>query len=144
MKIDFWLLSRDPVEKVVAMIANRVMGEGERLLVVSKHADQRDAISRALWSAGPESFLANGAAGSKGEERQPILLSDGLEAPNNASHVIFADGEYREPEGFARAFLLFNETTTEAARETWRSLDGTEGLERSFFRQDGGKWTKVA
>lgn len=144
MKVDFWQLSRDPVEKVVALIASRVMGEGERLLVVSKHAEQRDAISRALWSAGPDSFLANGAAGATGEERQPILLSDVPTAPNAASHVIFADGEYREPTGFARAFLLFDEATVEAARGTWRSLDGIDGLERAFFRQDGGKWTKVA
>ena len=144
MKVDFWQLSRDPVEKVVTLIAGRVMGEGERLLVVSKHADQREAISRALWSAGPESFLANGMAGAAGEERQPILLSDAPEATNAASHVIYADGEYREPTGFARAFLLFDDATLEAARGTWRSLDGKDDLERSFFRQDGGKWTKVA
>ena len=144
MKVDFWQLSRDPVEKVVALIASRVMGEGERLLVVSKHADQREAISKALWSAGPESFLANGSAGAPGEDRQPILLSDAPEAVNDASHVIFADGEYREPSGFARAFLLFDDTSVEAARGTWRSLDGKDDLERAFFRQDGGKWTKVA
>lgn len=144
MKVDFWQLSRDPVERVVALIASRVMGEGERLLVVSKDSDQRKAISQALWSAGPESFLANGMAGTKGEERQPILLSDAMKAPNAASHVIFADGEFRDPGGFVRAFLLFDDATVEAARATWRNLDGVAAMDRSFFRQDGGKWTKVA
>ena len=144
MKVDFWQLSRDPVEKVVALIASRVMDAGERLLVVSSSPDQRQAISRELWKSGPESFLANGEAGAAGAEIQPILLSDAVDATNSASHVIYADGEYREATGFARTFLLFDDDTVEAARGTWRGLDGIEALERAFFRQDGGKWVKVA
>ncbi|AWW75299.1 DNA polymerase III subunit chi [Erythrobacter sp. KY5] len=144
MKVDFWQLSRDPVDKVVALIAQRVLDSGERLLVVSKHAEQREAISRTLWKAGPESFLANGEASAAGADRQPILLAEACEPANAASHVIFADGQYREPTGFERAFLLFDDQTVQAARETWKSLDGTDGLERAFFRQDRGKWNKVA
>lgn len=144
MKVDFWQLSSDPVEKVVALIAQRVMDAGERLLVVSKSPEQRQAISRELWKSGPESFLANGEAGGAGDASQPILLSDAPQAANTASHVIYADGEYRDAPGFARAFLLFDEGTVEAARSTWRGLDGGEALERAFFRQDGGKWVKVA
>lgn len=144
MKADFWQLSRDPVEKVVALIAERVLGEGERLLVVAADEERRKAISRGLWQAGPESFLANGDAGGPGADGQPVLLSDGCEAANGASHVIFADGQWRDAEGFDRAFLLFGQDTLEAARETWRSLDGKDGLERAFFRQDEGRWTKIA
>jgi DNA polymerase-3 subunit chi len=144
MKVDFWQLSRDPVEKVVALIAQRVLDGGERLLVVSEDDSQRETISRELWSAGPESFLANGEKGAAGAEQQPILLAAQIEATNAASHVIFADGEYREPEGFDRAFLLFDEATVQAARSTWKSLDGQANLERAFFRQEDGKWVKVA
>lgn len=144
MKADFWQISRDPVDKVVAMIAERVLGEGGRLLVVSRDAEQRAAISKALWEAKPGSFLANGEASAPHASRQPILLSETCEAANAASHVIFADGEWRGADGFARAFLLFDEATLEAARGVWRSLDGVEGLERAFFRQDGGKWVKIA
>ena len=144
MKVDFWQLSRDPVEKVVALIAGRVLDGGDRLLVVSKSPEQRQAISQALWKAGPETFLANGEASAAGASDQPILLSDTTEPINSANHVIYADGEYREASGFARAFLLFDNATVEAARGTWRSLDAAESLERAFFRQDGGKWVKVA
>ena len=144
MKVDFWQLSHDPVEKVVALIAQRVIDAGERLLVVSKSPEQREAISRGLWAAGPESFLAHGDAAAAGAERQPILLAEDCAAANAASHVIFADGEYREPKGFARAFLLFDDATVVEARRTWKLLDGMEELERAFFRQDGGKWVKVA
>jgi len=144
MKVDFWQLSRDPVEKVVALIAQRVMDADERLLVVSSSDEQRQAVSRELWKSGPESFLANGEARGLGADSQPIVLSDTTEAINKASHVIFADGEYRENSGFERAFLLFDDDTVEAARAVWRGLDGPEDLERAFFRQDGGKWVKVA
>lgn len=144
MKIDFWQLSRDPVEKVAALIAQRVLGQGERLLIVSAKADQRAAISKGLWQAGPETFLANGEATASGAERQPILLSDTVEAVNGATHAILADGLYREAPEFARVFLLFDEASLQHARQTWKALSDREGLERSFFRQDGGKWIKVA
>ena len=144
MKIDFWQLSRDPVEKVTALIAQRVLDQGERLLVVSDKPEQREAISKGLWQAGPDSFLANGEAGAAGAERQPILLSDSIEAANGATHAIFADGTFRDAPTFARTFLLFDDTTLQHARQTWKALSEREELERAFFRQDGGKWVKVA
>jgi DNA polymerase-3 subunit chi len=148
MKIDFWQLSRDPVEKVVALIAQRVLGQGERVLVVSGDPAQRAAISRGLWSAAPESFLAHGEADGPRPEVQPILLAPVPDPANSASHAIFADGEYRDAPGFARAFLLFDDSTLTAARATWKSFDAAsaEGgaVERAFFRQDGGRWVKVA
>ena len=144
MKVDFWQLSSDPVEKVAALIAARVLAADERLLIVTKDADQRKALSKGLWQAGPDSFLANGEADAEGANIQPILLSPETEAQNGASHVIFADGIWRETTGFERIFLLFDDSSLEAARATWRSLDGEEGLERSFFRQDAGKWVKIA
>ena len=144
MKVDFWQLSRDPVEKVVALIAQRVLDGGDRLLVVSKDGEQRAVISKELWRAGPHSFLANGEATSARADAQPILLSDTTDALNAANHVIFADGEYRAPDGFDRAFLLFDAATLDAARATWRSLDGEDALERSYFAQEDGRWAKKA
>lgn len=144
MKIDFWQLSHDPVEKVTALIAQRVLDRGERLLVVSAEAEQRAVISKGLWQAGPHTFLANGEANDAGAPRQPILLSDTMEARNGATHAILADGTYREAAEFARVFLLFNEANLQHARQTWKALSDREGLERAFFRQDAGKWVKVA
>lgn len=144
MKIDFWQLSHDPVDKVVALIAARVLGEGERLLVVAADPAQREGIGRALWEARSDAFLANGEAGTPHAARQPILLADSCQPENGASHVIYADGQWRDPAGFARAFLLFDDATIDAARATWRALQGGEGVERAFFRQDGGRWVKVA
>lgn len=143
MKIDFWQSSHDPVEKVVTVLARRVLEQGERLLVVAADAEQRSNLSRALWQAGPESFLANGEADAPGAAQQPVLLSAVCEPLNGASHIVFADGQFRETEGFARAFVLFDDETAPEARKAWRALDDRAGVERSLYRQEAGKWGKV-
>jgi DNA polymerase-3 subunit chi len=141
-KLDFWQVSRDPVEKVVALIARRVLGEGERVLVVAADPDQRAAIARELWHAGPESFLANGEADAPGAESQPILLSGECTPANGASHLILADGTFRPSEGFARTFLLFTPDAAPAARQAWRAHDGREDIERAYYAQEDGRWVK--
>lgn len=141
-KLDFWQVTDDPVEKVVALIARRAVGEGERVLVVSADPEQRTAISRALWQAGSESFLANGEADAPGAELQPILLSADIAATNGASHLIIADGSFRESSGFARVFLLFLPDAAPAARIAWRAHDGREDVTRAYFAQEDGRWVK--
>lgn len=141
-KLDFWQVTDDPVEKVVALIAQRTLDAGARLLVVSDSADQRAAIARALWQAGPESFLANGEAGAPGAERQPILLSATLDAPNGASHVVLADGQFREATGFERVFLLFTPEGAADARQAWSALGTREDIERAYYAQENRRWVK--
>lgn len=142
MKLDFWQVTDDPIEKVVTLIAKRVLGEGARLLVVAADAEQRTAIARALWQAGPDSFLANGEADAPGAAAQPILLSADLAAANGASHVILADGMFRDAPGFARIFLLFAPDAAPAARQAWRAHDGRADVERAYFAQENGRWVK--
>lgn len=142
MKLDFWQYTHDPLEKVVTLIARRALGEGARVLVVAGDAEQRAALSRALWQAGPESFLANGEAGAPGAERQPVLLAAEPVAANGASHLILADGTFRETEGFARVFLLFPPDLAPAARAAWRAQDGREDVERAYYAQEEGRWVK--
>ena len=145
MQLDFWQLSRDPVERVVALIAERTRGAGEKLLVVSDDEAQRAAVSRTLWETKPEAFLANGEADAPHAARQPILLSPRCDSPNCARYVVLADGAWRgEAEAFERAFLLFGEAGTPAARTVWREFDGREDVERSYYAQEDGKWVKKA
>ena len=142
MKLDFWQVTDDPIPKVVALIAKRAVGQGERVLVVAADPKQRAAISRALWEGGPESFLANGEADAPGADRQPILLAAEPQPLNVASHLILADGQYRDAPGFARVFLLFPPDLAPQARQAWRAQDGREGVERSYFAQEDGRWEK--
>jgi DNA polymerase-3 subunit chi len=142
MKLDFWQYTHDSLEKVVALIAKRALGEGERVLVVTADPEQRAAIARTLWQAGPESFLANGEAGAPGADRQPILLADDCTPANGAAHLILADGTFRETTGFARVFLLFPPAAAPAARSAWRAHDGRADVTRAYFAQEDGRWVK--
>lgn len=145
MRVDFYQLSESPVEEALPALAAKMLEAGERALVVSADVEQLARISEGLWAA-KDQFLAHAPAGGPHDERQPILLSDSLEAPNGARFLALADGLWREGvEAFERVFLLFDGATIDDARATWRTLDGREGLERNYWRQvSRTKWEKAA
>ena len=141
MRVDFYQLSRDPAEKALVLLARKTLGAGERLLVVSQDADQLGRIDRALWEEEPESFLAHGLAGGEHDAVQPILLSEAAEPANGARFCAITDGVWREGE-FARTLFLFDDATIAAARQCWVMLGQREGVERKFWKQDGGRWVE--
>jgi DNA polymerase-3 subunit chi len=140
LRVDFYHLSRDPVESLLPRLAELTLAAGERLLVVTEDPAQATRLSEALWAHRPESFLAHGVDGAGEEARQPILLAARAEAANGARYIAFADGVWRDCPGFERAFLLFGEATIAAARAQWKALDAGE---RHFWKQDGGRWVEV-
>ncbi|MFC6621571.1 DNA polymerase III subunit chi [Novosphingobium panipatense] len=144
MRVDFYQLSRDPVEAALPLIARKVLADGGRLLVVSADRDQRERISRSLWSLGPETFLANGHSGEGEDERQPILLSENVAPVNDATFLALADGRWREGEAtFARTFFMFDENTVQHARQVWRDLRAREGVEHFYWKQENGRWVQA-
>jgi DNA polymerase-3 subunit chi len=141
MQVDFYQLTRDPAEKVLPAIAQRILDNKGRLLIISDDAGQLDAISGALWTARTDSFLAHAKSGEGDDARQPILLSQDTDAPNGAKFVALADGNWRAvTEDFERIFYLFPPEQTDNARSAWRTLG--DGVERRYWKQDGGKWVQ--
>ena len=145
MQVDFYHLTRDPVERVLPVLATRTMGLGERMLIVSADPGRRAALSHALWTHSPESFLAHGERDGPNPQVQPLLLADRVEPINGARFIALADGLWRdEALDFARIFLLFGEETIADARKAWVALGEREGLDRHYWKQDGGKWVEQA
>jgi DNA polymerase III subunit chi len=143
MRVDFYQLSRDPVEAALPLIARATLAAGERLVVVSTDAAQLDRIGNGLWTRLPETFLAHGKAGGVHDARQPILLAELPEPANGARYLALADGKWRdEGDTFERVFLLFGAATIDRARGTWRMLGTGEGVERHFWKQEGGRWVE--
>lgn len=142
MRVDFYQLSRDPAELALPLIARATLAAGERLLVVSGDEAQLGRIDEALWTRLPDSFLAHGRTGAH-EARQPILLSSEPRPANAAKFLALADGVWREPgDDFTRVFFLFDDATLQGARDCWRMLGTRDGIERRFWKQDGGKWVE--
>ncbi|KUR76338.1 DNA polymerase III subunit chi [Novosphingobium sp. FSW06-99] len=140
MRVDFYQLTRDPAELVVPLLARSTLGAGERLLVVSDEPAQLGRISAALWQRVPDSFLAHGLAGGAHDARQPVLLGPAPDPVNGARYLALADGQWRDVGGMTRVFLLFAPERIDDARGTWRMLGQRKGVERHYWRQDGGKW----
>jgi DNA polymerase-3 subunit chi len=143
MRVDFYQLSRDPAEAVLPQIARNTLKAGERLLVVSADAGQLDRISGGLWGRIADSFLAHGFADGEHDARQPILLSEEMRPANGARFLAIADGVWRDGEpSFERTFYIFGDETLQGARECWVMLGKRDGVERRFWKQQGGKWVE--
>lgn len=143
MRVDFYHLTRDPAEKLVPMLAGKCLQAEARVLLVSRDVIQCAAISKALWTDDPASFLAHDFAGSDQEVDQPILISDRCEAANGATFVILSDGLWRdEALQFDRAFLLFTAEEIDGARATWRDLSAKDDVTPRYWKQDGGRWVE--
>jgi DNA polymerase III subunit chi len=144
MQVDFYQLTRDPVETILPVLASKILTDGGRLLVVSKDKSQLETLSAALWTVKGDAFLANAlASGDAADVNQPILLSTAIDPANGARFIALADGIWRdEVLSFERAFYLFPPERTEDARTAWRKLGDDENIACNYWRQDGGKWVK--
>ena len=143
MRVDFYQLSRDPVEQVLPVIAQKLLDDGARLLVVDGRDGALARFSNALWEWKPDSFLAHGIAGEADDAMQPILLKvQATPTPANAArNIALTDGVWRdEALSFERAFYFFDDMTIAAARDCWRALKGREDVMPRFWRQEGRRW----
>jgi DNA polymerase-3 subunit chi len=146
MQVDFYQLGAKPLEDVIASLAEKLLAQGARLLIVAEDETLLARLDRMLWDQGATSFLPHGLAGGSDDARQPILLSASPDAPNLARNMLIADGQWREAAlSYDRAFMLFDQAALEGARLAWKLLAGRDGVERHFWAQDeGGRWLEKA
>ena len=145
MKVDFYQLAATPVEQVIASIAEKILDQSARLLVVGADEPSLSRLDRMLWDQGPASFLPHGIAGGSDDARQPILLSTSPDAPNLARNMLIADGVWRDAAlSYDRSFHLFDSATLEEARLAWKLLAGREGVERRYWARVDGRWKQQA
>lgn len=146
MQVDFYQLGQTPLEQVVASLAEKLLAQDARLLVVAADETLLARLDRMLWDQGATSFLPHGIAGGADDARQPILLSTSPDAPNLARNMLIADGEWRDAAlSYDRAFYLFDDAALEGARMAWKLLSGRNGVERHFWAQDErGRWQEKA
>jgi DNA polymerase-3 subunit chi len=141
VQIDFYQLGGSPAEQVIASIADKILAQDGKLLIVASDEGSLARLDRQLWDQGATNFLPHGIAGGTDDARQPILLSTNPDAPNLARNLLIADGEWRDAAlAYDRAFYLFDSATLEGARLAWKLLAGREGIERRYWAQESGKW----
>ena len=140
MHVDFYQLGGSPLEQVIASLAEKLLADDGRLLVVAADEALACAARPDAVGPGPTSFLPHGIAGGADDARQPILLSTSPDAPNLARNMLIADGEWRDAAlSYDRAFYLFDADTLDGARLAWKLLAGREGVERRYWAQESGQ-----
>jgi DNA polymerase-3 subunit chi len=145
MQVDFYQLGNSPLEQVIANIAQKLLGESKRLLIIAGDEGLLGRLDRMLWDQGSTSFLPHGLAGGSEDARQPILLGSETDAPNLARNILIADGQWREAAlTYDRAFYLFDAATLDGARLAWKLLSGRDGVERRYWAQVDGRWKQQA
>jgi DNA polymerase-3 subunit chi len=145
MQVDFYHLTASPLDRVLPRVAERVLADGGRLLIVAGEA-RLAALDRLLWTYKPDSFLPHACTGGERDADQPILLAAGPAAANGARNVALADGVWRdEALGFDRAFHFFDEDRIVEARQAWKALADRDDVERRYWKQgEGGGWEQLA
>jgi DNA polymerase-3 subunit chi len=146
VKVDFYHLTTSPLERVLPRIAERILAEGGRLLVVEGDPARRAALDKTLWAYAPDSFLPHGLAGGEHNALQPILIAPHVDAANQARNVALADGEWRDQAlDFDRAFHFFEDNRIGDARSAWKALATRDGIERRYWKQtEAGRWEQAA
>jgi DNA polymerase-3 subunit chi len=145
VRVDFYQLGGAQPDGIIASIASKLIDEEQRLLIVAADDGYLARLDRQLWDQGAASFIPHGLAGGSDDQSQPVLLSTGTDAPNLARNILITDGEWREAAlGYVRAFYLFDAATLDGARLAWKLLAGRDEVERNYWAQTDGKWTKQA
>ncbi|MCW3847752.1 DNA polymerase III subunit chi [Sphingomonas sp. LB-2] len=146
MQVDFYHLTRAPLERVLPTIAQKVLEGGGRLLIVAEEDGARARLDQLLWSFSPESFLPHARAGAGDDAAQPVLIAGEAEPGNGARNIALVDGLWRDAAlAFDRAFHFFGEDHIAEARAAWRGLADKPDVVRNYWKQDdNGRWEKAA
>lgn len=143
MLVDFYHLVSSPLERVLPRICEKLLGGGDKLLVIGTK-DLLRQLDVVLWTYSPDSFLPHGRAEGPAPGKQPILLSERVEPLNGAANIALADGVWRdEALAFARTFYFFDNSNLDTARGSWRALKSVADAEPRYWKQEtGGRWVQ--
>ncbi|MFT4252489.1 MAG: DNA polymerase III subunit chi, partial [Caulobacter sp.] len=80
-EIWFYHLERSSAEQVLPELLEKTLGRGWKALVRGGDPMRLNALDAHLWTFRDDSFLPHGLAEEPLAERQPVLLSTGLDNP---------------------------------------------------------------
>jgi DNA polymerase-3 subunit chi len=145
-EVGFYHLTRTALEPALGRLLERVLDSGLRAVVRASSAERAEALNRALWQFGRDSFLPHGTRADGHAEDQPVFLTDREDYPNGATVLVLVDGAEAEPLPFARCLYLFDgndENALGRARDLWRRWR-ERGLTLTYWQQTERGWQKAA
>ncbi len=139
-QVDFYHLTRTPVETVLPKLLEKILAGGGRALVVAEDAALLARLDDQLWRYDPSSFLPHARFGTGDEADQPVLLSERAAAENGAQFLLVADGRW--PDG-ADAFERVSSCSMKRTLLAPGPNGGVLSLAKRYWKQDGdGRWVE--
>lgn len=144
----FYHLERTSLEAALPELLEKTLERSWRALVRSTAAERVDHLDGWLWSWRDDSFLPHAPEGEPLAERQPILLTTGMDNPNGADVLFLIDGaEAGDISPYRRCIVLFDgrdEAALGEARRRWSAFKAA-GHDVSYWRQgETSGWRKEA
>lgn len=145
MKILFYHLEQQPLEKVVPVLLEKTLERGWKAVVELGSKERADALDNALWAWRDDSFLPHGIEGEDTDPLQPILLTTSDANTNQANVRFFVDGTVPRVEGeYTRLVYMFDGHDPDAvtkARAAWKQLSPENDV--TYWQQEpSGRWVK--
>ena len=147
LQIDFYHLRDADLATPLAMLADKTVASGHKLLILAQK-DTHASISERLWSFKPDSFLAHAADENDGHEHAKIWLTSDVAVNQISASFLALTAELEPPEiqKFERVFNLFDgtsETAVSAAQKSWKRWSRTHDVTCRYFAQnDQGRWSQ--
>jgi DNA polymerase-3 subunit chi len=147
VEFGFYHLTRSALEQALGRLLEKVLASGQRAVVVASSAERVEALNRALWTFGRDSFLPHGSREDGFAEDQPVFLTHEPDYPHGASVLVLVDGAALEPpDQFTRCLYLFDGNDPAAvaqARDFWRQWR-ERGATLTYWQQtERGGWQKA-
>ena len=144
----FYHLERTSLDQALPELLEKTLARGWKALVRGGSRERVEHLDGWLWSYRDDSFLPHGVDQEPLAERQPILITTGMENANNADALFLIDGaEPGDVSAYERCVLLFDgrdEAALAAARGLWSGFKQA-GATVSYWRQaETGGWRKEA
>jgi DNA polymerase-3 subunit chi len=145
----FYHLTRQPLEATLTTLLGKSLAAGWRVVVRGQSRDRLEWLDQKLWLGPEEHFLPHGLSGGAHDAAQPVLLTDQVEVPNEASCVMSIDGadvSAEEIARFDRVCILFDghdPAALDHARGQWKRLSDS-GVHALYWSEESGQWQKKA
>jgi len=147
-EVSFYHLQAQPLDHVLPRLLEKVSGRSLRVLVRMQTDALKEHLNTVLWTYSAPSFLAHGCDDADHISEQPILLTTHPDGNANEADVLvlLEDSAASDIADFDRCLYMFDGNDPQllqAARERWK-LYKSEGVDATYWQQDGGGWTKKA
>ena len=144
--VQFYHLTTTRLDRALPKLLEKAVAGGYRVLLLTASEEQAEQLNQLLWTYDTGGFLPHGTMASGQPEKQPILISTGFDAPNQANLLAVTNGAMPpEPERFERILDIFDGSDAEAvihARTRWKQYKD-RGHAITYLRQtEAGGWDK--